>query len=102
MPDEYGLAALINGLPTVTFVSRPFQRVIRTVWMEAAINASVQIFKGSLQSPGIITSNLIAHPATYSVPFILPKGYVLYVVFSAAATPVNAAQAKISAYRIAP
>jgi hypothetical protein len=100
MPDVYATATLINGLPTVVFVSQPFSRVILNVFANAATFASATIYRGINGTlGGLINAIGIANPATYNVPFKLPAGQALYVVFSASASPVSAASARISASR---
>lgn len=99
-PDVYQTAALINGLPTVTFVSRPYTRVVRSVYMVAGVFSAGTIYRampGSLG--GKIASIPSANPNIYNVPFLLSAGQALYVVFDSAASPVNVASARISTSR---
>lgn len=100
MPDELGIGATINGAATVTFTSRPYTRLIRSVFVDAGVFASCTIYRAAIQLGGIVAGVPTAHPNTYNVPFYLPAGQALFVVFSASPNPVYLAQAKLSAMRV--
>lgn len=99
-PDVYQTATLINGLPTVSFVSRPYTRVIRTVFVTAGVFSGAVIYRavpGSLGGKVAAIPN--ANPNTYNIPFLLAAGQGLFVVFDTLASPVNTANARISSSR---
>jgi hypothetical protein len=98
-PPLYLTAALVNGVATVVFPSKPYPRLIRSIWFNSVVPASVTLSRGGSASVAVITSNAVANPNTYNDPFILPGGQSIFVVFSAAASPVNAAAAKLVSMR---
>jgi hypothetical protein len=98
-PPLYLTAALVNGVATVVFPSKPYARLIRSIWCDSIVPAGVTFSRGGSASVAVINSNKVANPQTYNDPFILPAGQSIFVVFTAAATPVNAAAAKLVSMR---
>lgn len=93
----YLTATIVNGVATVVFASRPYSRLITSVWVNSVVASSVTLTRGG--TTGTIDSSTFANPNTFSNPFILPAGQSLFVVFGTAANPVSAAAAKISSFR---
>lgn len=98
-PDLLFTATLIDGFPTVTFPSVPYPRLISSIWMRAGVKAGATIYRGQIAAPGLKDSVSSANPITYNIPFLLPSGQALFVVFSASPNPVSLASARLSAQR---
>lgn len=102
-PDVYRTATLVNGLPTVTFSPKTYRRVITAVTINSIVASAASISRGGQVNAATITSIPFANPNTYTAPFQLPAGQLLFVVFSNVAAPVDpanpAAFARISALR---
>jgi hypothetical protein len=98
-PPVFLTASLVNGLPTVVFPSQPYKRLIRSVWVNSVVTATVTLTRGGASNTAIIDSSTIANPNTFNNSFILPAGQSLYVTFSVAASPVSAAAAKLQSMR---
>lgn len=99
MPDETIPAVLLGSFNTVIFRSRPYRRAVRTVFMNCGVTGGASIYKGQIAQGGAIAGIKNANPNTYNVPFVLPPGYTLYVVFTANASPAYSAFATLSASR---
>lgn len=95
-PDLNLFASLVNGANTVVFPAKPYQRLIRSVWVSAGIATGATIYRGIAAAPGLIDSVKFANPNTYNIPFVLPAGQILLVVFDAIGT---GARARLSSSR---
>jgi hypothetical protein len=98
-PPIFQSASLINGLPTVTFQPRPYPRVVTSIFVQSIVPATATFYRNLITPAAVIDSNTVANPNTYTVPFRLPTGQILYVVFSSATSPVSNAYAKLTAAR---
>lgn len=96
-PDQTQLAALVNGLATAAFAPRPYRRTVRTVIVQNSVPCSVSVYRGSIGSLALLASNPLGGNYTFDVSFILPAGQSLFVIWSAAGSPVGSAFAKVSA-----
>lgn len=99
LPDEYYTASLQNSLPTVTFPSRPYHRTVTAIVVTNGVSSSVNVYRGQLGSQPVAT-NLLGNNNTINGKIPLPAGQQLFVVWSAAGSPVSSAYARLSAERV--
>lgn len=89
-------AVTLNGKATVAFPSRPYTRAVRTVAMISPVQGRVTIYKGTIGAFTFVAANLAGADQTYNVPFKLPSGQGVFVVWDVAPSPVSAARAVLT------
>lgn len=97
-PDFYANATLINGLPTVVIPPKPYPRRITNIIVGNSVPSGVSVYRGLLGSVPV-AQNTQGNNNTVSGVINLPTGQQLFVVWSAAGSPVSTAFARVSSER---
>ena len=89
-------AVLLNGKATAVFQSRPYRRVVRTVAMMNSAGGRVTIYRGTVGSFTLIGSHPQGADQVYNIPFNLPSGQGVFVVWDNAPSAVSSARAVLT------
>ncbi len=98
MPDEYQVGSLINGLPTCTFRSQPYNRKITNIVVANGVSSGVAVYRGALGTVPV-ASNPVGANNTLKGTINIPAGQSFWVQWDAAATSASEATARVSFLR---
>jgi hypothetical protein len=93
--DELQTAVLLNGLPTCTFRSKPYHRIITTVQIGNSNPSAVKCYRGVIGTIPV-ASNLVGSLNTVRGDIVIPAGQAFFVQWSASGLVVRDAFAKVS------
>jgi hypothetical protein len=94
-PDQFAVASLVNGLPTCTFLPRPYHRTITNIVVTNGATSVVNCYRGALTAPPVATNSLGARN-TLSGQITIPSGQLFFVQWTVAGNPVSSGTARVS------
>lgn len=90
-PRETRSSTVISGAHTIVFPGKPFQREVRSIYVDNVVTSAVELYLNTMAPSGLVGGNPIGNKNTF-VPvskLMIPAGHQLIVRWPSATAAAN-------------